>query len=787
MGRVRGDREAFGRPGLPPKWTHGDKNGVGTAYSASSRLWFTLWAGIVTEVYYPTLDSPQTRDFQLMVSDGESFFHDELRHMKSQIRPLEGMLGYKVTSNDPTGRYRFEKEIIADPHLPCLLQRVSFSGDPDLLSRLSAYVLCAPHLGGGGAGNNGLIMEVAGRDVLIANKGNNWLAIAASLPFTKLSTGYVGTSDGWTDVASHFRMTWEFDRADNGNIALIGEIPLRQGTEFTVGMAFGNRLSRTLTTLFQAIGIPYERQRDRFLEQWKRTERHRLPLEQHSHNGGRLYRVSHQLLLAHEDKTYQGAIIASMSIPWGETRGDEDGLGGYHLVWVRDMVHSATGLLASGETQTAFRALVYLAVNQLADGSFPQNFWIDGRPYFPSKQLDEVAFPIMLASRLWRLKGLNEFDPLPMVLAAASFIVRKGPATPQERWEEVSGYSPSTLAAIIAALVAAAAMARERGRDATADFLQEYADFIEANIERWTVTRSGPRRYVRITPAAPGDSLPHDGPDGRVLWLPNIPAGEPGAFPASEIVDAGFLELVRYGVRRPDDPVIVESLRAVDELLKVDTPHGVAWRRYNHDGYGETDSGEAYNGYGRGHAWPLLTGERGHYEFAAGRDPAPYIRAMEGFATPTGLLPEQVWDQPYSPTRHLRLGRPTAAAVPLMWAHAEYIKLLRTVRDGAVFDILPEVADRYLKGTPRRAAHIWSFSSPALQMPRGKTLRVIAETAFRLHWRVDGWNDVVSRSVLPSVHFADINVPTEAPAVTFTFYWIESGQWEDRDFRVDIS
>jgi glucoamylase len=740
-------------------------------------------------VYYPTVDLPQLRDLQLMVSDGETLFHDELRHLHSKIRPLDGMLGYVVHSRDPHGRYHFEKEIITDPHLPCLLQRLRFSGDPDFLARLKAYVLCAPHLAGGGSGNNGMILEVAGREVLVANRQSHWMALAASHPFSHLSVGYVGASDGWTDVSANRRMTWEFDHADNGNIALTGEIPLSEVHEFTVAVAFGNRLSRALTTLFQALGVPYERQRSRFAEQWKRADRHRLPLDQHSYDGGRLCRTSHQLLLAHEDKTYQGAIIASLSIPWGETRSDEDGLGGYHLVWVRDLVQSATGLLAAGDTQTAFRALVYLGVNQLTDGSFPQNFWIDGRPYFKSTQLDEVAFPILLAHRLWRLNELGEFDPMPMVLAAAGFLARKGPVTQQERWEEVSGYSPSTLAVTITSLLLAAGMARERGLYETASFLEEHADFLEANIERWTVTHTGARYYVRITPAGLGDPLPDDGPDQRTVRLPNIPPGMQNEFPARDIIDPGFLELVRYGVRRADDPIVVQSLRLVDDILKVDTPHGVVWRRFNHDGYGEGPSGEPYRGSGQGRAWPLLTGERGHYELAAGRNPEVHIRSMEGLATPTALLPEQVWDERHSPNRHLRLGRPTAAAVPLMWAHAEYLKLLRSVSDGRVFDLIPEVAARYLMPrTARRVVQVWTFFCPALTTPRGATLRIVAEVPFLLHWSMDDWQDSSSRTVLTGVHFVDIDVSsTGASAVTFTFYWPEAARWEGRDFRVDVS
>jgi glucoamylase len=229
-------------------------------------------------------------------------------------------------------------------------------------------------------------------------------------------------------------------------------------------------------------------------------------------------------------------------------------------------------------------------------------------------------------------------------------------------------------------------------------------------------------------------------------------------------------------------------VRAVDEVLKVETPQGVVWRRYNHDGYGEGPNGEPYRGYGQGRAWPLLTGERAHYEFAAGRDVTQYIHSMESFATPTGLLPEQVWDEHRSPNRHLKLGRPTAAAVPLMWAHAEYLKLLRSVRDRRVFDLIPAVADRYLKPSRRRAITAWTFVCPAQVVAPGTTLRVIGESPFRLRWRVGEWQETDSKTVLPSVHFVDIEVPAEGTRdVTFTFYWLDSNKWEGKDFTVSVS
>lgn len=289
------------------------------------------------------------------------------------------------------------------------------------------------------------------------------MALGATVPFRRLSVGYVGRSDGWTDLTDNFQLDWEFDQALDGNVALTGKLDLDGRREFTLGLAFGDGLHSAVTRLFQALGIPFKEHWTRYMEQWNRPCRKILPLEKVSGDGGNLYHGSFSLLLAHEDKIYPGALIASLSIPWGEAKGDED-MGGYHLVWTRDMVNSATGLLAAGNTETPLRALIYLAASQQPDGGFPQNFWINGEPYWRGIQLDEVAFPILLAWRLRRDEGLREFDPYPMVLRAASYLIRHGPATQQERWEEAGGYSPSTLASNIAALICAACFARARRR-----------------------------------------------------------------------------------------------------------------------------------------------------------------------------------------------------------------------------------------------------------------------------------------------------------------------------------
>jgi glucoamylase len=788
---------AFGQPGIHPRWTHGGKDGVGTAYAASSQIWFTLWNGIITEVYYPTVDRPQLRDLQYLITDGKSFFHDEKRHLKHKFERLsDHTLGYRCTNSDPDGRYAIVKEIITDPHIACVLQRTKLTGDESFISNLQLYALGAPHLEVGGWRNNGYVAELNGRTILMAQKEGTWLALAATVPFARVSCGYVGRSDGWTDLACNFQMDWEFDHATDGNIALTGQLDLRDHHEFTLGLAFGDTQHHAITTLFQALGTPFEEHHKRYREQWDRTSAHQMPLEKVSSDNGNLYHSSFSLMLAHEDKSYPGALIASLSIPWGEAAGDKD-QGGYHLVWTRDMVNSASALLASGESATPLRALIYLAVCQQEDGGFAQNFWVNGNPYWRGIQLDEVAFPILLALRLSQQNALQEFDPYPMVLKAASYLLRHGPVTQQERWEEASGYSPSTLASNIAALIGAAYFCTQRADKAAAEFLEQYADFLESHIEAWTVTTDGTlisevrRHYIRILPDDVDNPNPAEDPNSGILRIANLAPGTQNSFPAKEVVDAGFLELVRYGIRKPNDPIILDSLKVIDAVLKVDTPVGPVWRRYNHDGYGQREDGGPYVGWGKGRAWPLLTGERAHFELSARRDVKPFIRAIEGFASATGLLPEQVWDEKDKPNAHMFLGRPTGSAMPLMWAHAEYVKLLRSVSDGRVFDLIPEVAERYLGD--RKACHLFEIWKPNRRVrfvKKGYTLRVQAPVSFHLHWTGDEWGtvkDTPSSATTLGIDFVDIPIVAAQHApIRFTFFWPGNNSWEGRDYMVEI-
>jgi glucoamylase len=779
---------APGGPGLPPRWTRGSKEAVGTAYSSASRVWYTVAAGIMTEVFYPTIDTPQIRDLQFLVTDGKTFFHDERRNTRSSVDCVDdAALGFTITAVADNKLYTIEKTMIGHPHQDCVLMRTRFEAAPDVLRSLQAYILCAPHLEIGGWHNNAEVLDTKGGRILVAFKGQTWMALGATVPFGRCSCGYVGVNDGWTDLHDNLTLDCEYDAAYDGNIAVTAQIDLSRTAEFTVGLAFGDTRHRAIANLFQSLVTPFAGNLQRFCAEWERTSRRfTLALAAPDRRSTLLYERSVNLLLAHEDKSYPGAMIAALSIPWGSSKGDDE-LGGYHLVWTRDLVQATTALLAAGDAATPLRALVYLAVSQRSDGGFNQSFWIDGRPYWSGVQLDEVSFPVVLAWRLQQAGALGSFDPGAMVAAACGFLIREGPATAQERWEEAAGYSPSTLAINIGALICAAELLDRAGDGDTAQFVREYADFLEAHVEAWTVTTHGslvpgiPRHYIRVNPNTAGT----EDPDTATLVLANQAPDVPYAHPAKDIVDAGFLELVRYGVRDAHDAVVADSVRVVDAVLKVDTPFGPCWRRYNHDGYGQRADGTSFKGWGVGRPWPLLTGERGHYELAAGRDARPYLKALEGFAVGIGLIPEQVWDRDAIPDRLLWPGGPTGAAIPLAWAHAEYIKLVRSQADNRVFELIEPVRARYAARQTRTEPpiEIWSLKRPVDAIPRGRRLRVIAGAPFALRWSARDAEEsrTAATSTNIGVWYVDIAPAELADRIQFAlFFPADDGRDPDR-------
>jgi glucoamylase len=792
----RSNTTAFGAPGIEPRWTSSAKSGFGTAYHTSCRVWFTLSHGIVNEIYYPSVDQPNTRDFEFLISDGETFCHEEKADLDRRLEyPHRACLFYRLTNTDRGRRYRIIKEICTDPHRSVLLIHTRLEIlDSSLRDKLRLYALLAPHIQRCGAGNSGRCVEIGSSRLLHAWRNGYHLLLGCTNEFTRRSVGYVGASDGWQDLRN-YRMDWEFRHAENGNIALTGEIDPRGGCDFVVAVALGQSYESTAAKLLQSLADPFEKHHRGYVRQWKRTvvdSRHEYVED--TGDGGSTYRLSRCVLLAHEDKVFEGAIVASMSIPWGETKAEEDP-GGYHLVWTRDLVQSATALLATGQTGTPLRAAIWLAAIQHADGSFPQNSWIDGTAYWSGVQLDEIAAPLLLAWRLYRHQvALHLFHPRVMMVRAAAYLIQKGPVTCQERWEENAGYSPSTLATVIAALVCAAELAKDHGQPQTAGFILAYADWLAAHLEDWLVTTRGelvagfPRHYLRINPTESSAPDPHPDPNTALLQVAN--GG--GLRPARNVVGGDFLHLVRLGIRSAEDPIIRDSLEVIDRVIKRELPQGPGWRRYNHDGYGQQDDGGAFNGAGVGRCWPILTGERGHYELAAGRDPLPYIRAMEQFANPGGMITEQLWDDHDLEGGRMKHGRPTGAAMPLCWSHAEYISLVRSRHDGVCFDRVEPAYERYVKNPVPSRHEIWSLRHRLQRMPRGKTLRVVLTAEADVVWSADQW---AHSTVMGAIHeevlnlwYADLPTADLPPgaALSLTLHWKGEQRWEGQNWEVRI-
>jgi glucoamylase len=795
------DRYAPGWPGIAPRWTSSAKSGIGTALNPHSRVWYTFSHGILNEVYFPRVDQACTRDMGLLITDGNSYFSEEKRHCAFEnFTPEPGVPVYELTNTSLDGRYKVHKEIFSDPYRNVVLQRIRFVPVKGRLADYRLYALLAPHLENFGSGNTGWCGDYKGNPMLFAKRDHTGLAFGCSLPWRSRSVGFAGFSDGWRDLSQNFQLTWHYTRAENGNVALTGEIDLEAcGGEFVLALGFGRNCweagQQVLSTLFEDT----DEIRKHFVRQWRTWHESLMPLDLPRREVD-LYRPSMSVLRAHESKDFLGGIIASLSIPWGFSKGDED-LGGYHLVWPRDLVETAGALIAGGAVIDALRVLRYLEATQEADGHWSQNLWLDGRPYWGGLQMDETAFPILLLDLLHReapdvLGDLHRWWPL--VQKAAGFIVRNGPVTQQDRWEEDGGYSPFTLAAEIAALLVAADVAEFVKEENAATYLRDAADTWNDNLERWTYTLDGDLArelgvdgyYVRISPPeTDGAASPLQG----FVPIKNRPPDKALAR-ATQLISPDALALVRFGLRAPDDPRILNTIKVIDALLRALVPEGPCWYRYNGDGYGEHEDGRPFDGTGIGRPWPLLAGERAHYELAMGRteSAAALLQVLEGStAGASHLIPEQVWDQPDIPDLELFRGKPTGSACPLVWAHAEYVKLRRSLREGRIFDQPPQTVQRYIVEKHPCEYFPWRFNNKARTMPCGKILRLSLLAPALIHWSTDGWkttHDTSSKDTKLGVHFVDL--PTEklvvGRSVVFTFLWTNDNSWEGVDYEVVV-
>ena len=769
-------REAPGRPGDVPSWNFASKDGVGTAVGAggraASRVWFTHRLGAFTEIFYPRADRPAVRGLGQIVTDGRGFYSDERHDADHEMGWLsEGVPAFELFNTCRLGRYRIEKSILAHPRLDVVLQRTRFIPLAGRPGDYRLFTLLNPQVADQGGHNTAWVGRHKGVPMLFAERAGNALALACSVPWSDASAGFIGRSDGLSDLQGHGRLVRAYERAEDGNVALIGEVDLvASGGIFVQALGFGSSPAEAGHRARAGLLDDFDAVREEYAREWRDWQVSLAPPKLGGPVGRDLFRASAAVLRSHEDKGFAGAVVASLSTPWGQARSDEKvGPVGYHVVWPRDLVEVAGGLLAAGAKPDALRILRYLRATQDGDGHWPQNQLVDGSKVWDSIQMGETALPVLLVDLLLREGVLAPGDLAgywPMVRAAVGYILRKGPSSQEDRWEDSRGFTPYTLSALISALLVAAEMADLRGEPGVGAYLGESADAWNDNIEFWTYVegtelarRVGVRGYyLRIAP--PDDRGEPEKYDGRIgLWYrPKVERGQP----PEAIVSPDALAYVRFGLRSADDPRILDTVKVIDAVNRVELPQGPCWHRYNHDGYGEKPDGSPFDDrQGLGRAWPLLTGERAHYELAAGRpaEASRLLHAMESFANDGGMIPEQVWDAADIPAKGLFAGRPSGSSMPLAWAHAEYLKLRRSLADGRPFDRPPQVQQRYAVEGVRSRFAIWRPDHRRRAIPAGKTLRVEADEPAVVRWRAGG---KLADGVTPTrdtglgVHVADL-------------------------------
>lgn len=650
------------QPGADAHWPTAAKNGFGTSTSLNSKVWFTLANGVMTEVFYPTLDVPNVQMLQLQVAIGgklESEIDDTIHRLEL---PATNSLTFRQVNTARSGQYTITKTYITDPRRNTVLIDVDFNTQ----TNAQLHVYYDPSLNNSGLHDSAWTEGSA----LLASDGNKASALIPSCGFAQTTNRYLGGNQVFTRAT--------------GNMVQTGVLKQKR---CTLALGFGETSAQAVTAARTSLARGFEAIRREYEEGWQRYVATLPRISKHQ----RQFNMAAMVLTGLEDKTFRGASIASPSVPWGGgPNANEPTVSGYHGVWARDLYHVATAFHALGDRVTANRLLDYLfRVQQKPDGSFPQNSWVDGRPIGGGLQMDQVALPLVLA---YQLKRNDRSVWQKHIKPAADFIVRRGPRTDQDRWEEKSGYSPATIAAQIAGLVCAAEIAKINRDAAAAKTYLETADNWAENVEKWTATGSGftrLRHYLRITE----DDNPDDGAKIQINSSSLV-------VDERKIIDAGFLELVRLGVKSPQDQLIRDSLVLIDQMIGVKTPVGEAWYRYNHDAYGETPLGGNYDGRnGVGRLWTLLTGERGEYEIAAGDlvSARKRLDTMAGFANDGLMIPEQVWDLKWSPDARFRFGAGTGSATPLAWSMAQFIRLAMNIEEGRNLETPKVVSDRYVK------------------------------------------------------------------------------------------
>src|SRR5260221_1264115 len=656
--------EAPGGPGAPPMWGPGRKLAFGAAPGPRSKVWYTLADGSLSEVFFPTLDRVALHELRFFASAPGAPPVDDAsdgQHRVTWLAP--GIPAFTVDSTHH--EYRLTKEFFSDPDENAMLIGATFTPE---LPDVRLYMQASAHWQPGSEGNFGKVLDIH-PPALLLRQQDVWIRIVG--PFSRATVGYYRSSDLQIDLHDgDGYLTSTYERAGPGNVAAGAEIGIRAGS-FQIAIGFAHTRADAEEVARTALQKGSGNVRHAFERAWRSLPDLPPALAKVSGDEGSLAQASLAVLRCLEDKSHAGAFIASPAAPSGESNHNGNQI--YHLVWPRDLCRIATALLDAGDQAAALRAFRHLQSRQRADGAWFQNWFMDGTPHWTSTELDQVALPILLA---WRLgvAGCLDHDPYPvMVRPPAQFIIREGPHTQLDRWEDLGRLSPSTLAGRIAALIVSAQFAHDAGEHVAPSHLRAVADYWNDRVETWCSTAAG--QYVRL-------------------------AGDPDHRPTEGALAPEFLELVRYGLGRPKDERILRSLQGVDMSLKGSLPAGPSWRRYVGDRYGEHEDGSPWDGSGRGRARPLLSGERARHFFSMGLPAAGLTRTPGGFAGPGLMPPEQGWAPPAIPRPGLQLGRPNGSPKPLGWAHAEYLELLVTI---ALAD-MPDI------GLPARHRHTHEHS-----------------------------------------------------------------------------
>jgi glucoamylase len=753
---------APGGPGTTSYLDVARKDCFGTARNTTSKVWFTVADGVLSDAYYPTIESSNVKTLQYIVTDGKTFADLQERDMTYTVSsPDRSGMVCQVTSTDARRGFQIVTDYITDPATDAIVMHsrlVPLPGHRSGFADLKVYVRYNPHIdntGGGGSSNGGAnnaevdpaTTALVATDTTPATGPGPFAAtvygaLAASKPFLAESAGFVGTpSDGLGQLDASHALTNQYQLADDGNVALTALVNAAPGSPFTLALGFGSTAVTAINSAERSSVQPFGNTLERYLAGWRgydstlRQPPNSLPGLSAAADAAMRgqYWLSANVLKADEDKTYPGAFVASPTDPWGQSVPATTTHPGwtYREVFTRDSYETFTGLLADGDLASA-RAMVQFLYDrtQQPDGSFPRDSLLNGAippDTFGLVEIDEDAYPLLMAWEAGLAGNVSFYQD--HIRPDADFIVDHGPAYGAERWEEHPGFSPADIAAEIAGLVAAAHLAQAAGDPARARLYLATADYYQRNVERWTVTTTGPyanRYFIRLSPTG----------NPNVTETYNLGNGGLSNVDQRDVIDASFLELTRLGELAPDDPAVQESLPVVDSVLESQTASGPGWHRYgvkagqlgqpagSTDGYGDcyvpdptscSPTGAPWfpTGTGSGHPWPLLSGERAEQDLQTGdvSAAASLAATMQLMSSGLGLVPEQAWEDPDTPASPygsdpktasigFTNGKAAGSADPLIWAQAQYLRLVLDVQAGHLLDQPAITRDRYVTSGP---------------------------------------------------------------------------------------